>query len=276
MSSDNNTLVDSKLALSFFLDSLLKETELPEAATVATEPLVSLVVKEEAAATEIEVATESQVAVELLPDIIEEEPVQEEILDLKDVINVREKTEVSSKVIETAEPEEEIEPELALGQVEHTVDIPNEPFQALMFKVAGLSLAVRLIELSGVLEWDESILTEMPGHSPFFMGVIQYLGKSIPIVDTARLVFPADKLVSLSADKPYERVKRIVLIDDGKWGLACDEIAEVVDLDAESVKWRENRSKRKWMAGTVIEHMCALVDASGFSEMLDDGSHNRK
>ena len=257
MSNDNNTLVDSKVALSFFLDSLLKETELPEAVQVVEEPVVSLVVKEE----------------------IKEEVLVEEITE--DVIEVQESLEVQSQpkaaVIEEVElaPEPDIAIEPQPEIIEQKIEIPDEPFQVLMFKVAGLSLAVRLVELNGVLEWDETALTEMPGHSPFFLGVIQYLGKSIPIVDTARLVFPADKLVSLNADKPYERVKRIVLIDDGKWGLACDEIAEVVDLNAESIKWREDRSKRKWMAGTVIEHMCALVDAAGFSEMLDDGSHNR-
>lgn len=270
MSNENNTLVDSKLALSFFLDSLLKETELPEATEIAKEPVVSLVVKEEIKVElpKVEVLTETQTVVETIPEVVIEQPATEEIVALKDTTEVR----VEAEVIH----ENELTPELQVEPAEQAVDIPNEPFQVLMFKVAGLSLAVRLVELSGVLEWDESALTEMPGHSPFFMGVIQYLGKSIPIVDTARLVFPADKLVSLSADKPYERVKRIVLIDDGKWGLACDEIAEVVELAAEAVKWRENRSQRKWMAGTVIEHMCALVDASGFSEMLADGSHQRK
>ena len=264
MSNDNNTLVDSKVALSFFLDSLLKETELPEAVPVIEEPVVSLVVKEE---------IKEEAIVEEIAEVVAEDIIAEDIIEVQESITVQPKTTIIEEVELAPEPEVVLEPQPE--PIEQKIEIPDEPFQVLMFKVAGLSLAVRLVELNGVLEWDENALTEMPGHSPFFLGVIQYLGKSIPIVDTARLVFPADKLISLSADKPYERVKRIVLIDDGKWGLACDEIAEVVDLNAESVKWRENRSKRKWMAGTVIEHMCALVDAAGFSEMLDDGSHNR-
>ena len=268
MSNDNNTLVDSKVALSFFLDSLLKETELPEAVAVVEEPVVSLVAKEE--------IKEEVIVDEIAADVIgvvAEDIIAKDIVEVQESVTVETTTAVTEEVELAPEPEIALEPQPEL--VEQKVGISDEPFQALMFKVAGLSLAVRLVELNGVLEWDESALTEMPGHSPFFLGVMQYLGKSIPIVDTARLVFPADKLISLNADKPYERVKRIVLIDDGKWGLASDEIAEVVDLSADSVKWRENRSKRKWMAGTVIEHMCALVDAAGFSEMLEDGSHNR-
>lgn len=239
----NKTLVDSKQAVSVFLESLLKETELPEAVTRAEEPIVSLVVTDEP------------------------------------LVKTNVQVEQPSSVVQTAEKavvENKIEAELVDEQSQAEEEISDVPFQALLFKVAGLSLAVRLVELNGVLEWDDSKITEMPGHSTFYMGLLQYLGKSIPIIDTARLVFPEDKLVALSADNPTERVTRIVLIEDGKWGLACDEIAEVVDLTRNDVKWRQQRSKRKWMAGTVIEHMCALVDGSGFAEMLEEGSHNRK
>jgi len=261
MSNDNNTVVDSKVALSLFLDSLLKETEIQEEVVteepVVKEATVSLVeVELPEVKQEVEVKVDTTVPVEVEQEVVTETIVEPEVV-VETKVAVEPETQLSAA-------EEEVEPET------------DEPFQVLLFKVAGLTLAVRLVELNGVLDWDESALTEMPGHSQFYLGVYQYLGKSIPVIDTARLVFPADKLISLSADKPYERVKRIVLIDDSKWGLACDEIAEVIELTHESVKWRQNRSKHKWMAGTVIDHMCALVDASGFAEMLEDGTHNRK
>ena len=235
----NKTIVDSKQAISVFLESLLKETELPEAVAVA-EQMQTVEPAEEPVVRPVEAET----------SLVQEN-----------------KLLAADKKKQAIQP-----PELPVSAEE----VSNVPFQALMFKVAGLSLAVRLVELSGVLEWDESKLTEMPGHSAFYMGLLQYLGKSIPVIDTARLVFPEDKLIALSADNPLERVTRIVLIDDGKWGLACDEIAEVIELSHDDVKWRQQRSQRKWMAGTVIQHMCALVDAKGFSEMLEEGSHNRK
>ena len=255
MSSDNNTIVDSKVALSVFLESLLKETELPET-TVETEVVTETVTME----------------AEPVVNRVIAEPLQPEIIELPTTTVVEDKTEI----IPDVHVDETVTADRQRSPNDESFDVPAEPFQALLFKVAGLSLAVRLVELNGVLEWDETKMTEMPGHSDFYLGLMQYLGNSIPIIDTAKLVFPADKLVSLSADKPYERVKRIVLIDDSRWGLACDEIDEVIELASEAVKWRKDRKKRKWMAGTVIEHMCALIDTAGFSEMLADGSHNRK
>ncbi len=258
MSNDNKMIVDSKVALSVFLDSLLKETELPEA-VVSTEVVTETVTVEVEAEPVVSLAVEDKVQPEIITP--QTEPTQA-------VVEVLPETDINAVTDVDVQRQE--------AGIDEAYDIPAEPFQVMLFKVAGLSLAVRLIELNGVVEWDESKITEMPGHSDFYLGLLQYLGKSIPVIDTAKLVFPADKLVALSADKPYERVKRIVLIDDSKWGLACDEIDEVIELASEAVKWRQDRSKRKWMAGTVIEHMCALIDAAGFAEMLANGSHKRK
>ena len=145
-----------------------------------------------------------------------------------------------------------------------------EPFQILLFEVAGLKLAVPLIGLSGVIEWKDSV-TEMPGSADFYMGILQHLNYKIAVIDTAKMVLPANKLSQLANDDPRERVKHIVLIDDYRWGLACDKIGEVITLKPEEVRWRTSKTRRAWLAGTVIEHMCALLNSEGFSAMLEKG-----
>lgn len=144
----------------------------------------------------------------------------------------------------------------------------REPFQAMLFKVAGLTLAVPLEALGGVVEWPEK-LTEMPGHADFFLGLLTHLDATVPVVDTARLVFPADRLPA--DDDPLARVRRIVLIGGGRWGLACDAVEEVITLRHDQVRWRSERTRRRWLLGTVIDHMCALIDTDAFAEKLASG-----
>jgi len=145
----------------------------------------------------------------------------------------------------------------------------EETFQALMFKVAGLTLAVPLVELSGVQEWEAGKVTPMPGRVPWYLGLMLYREHNVPVVDTAQLVMPEDRQASLS---PWqERLKHVVFIADGRWGLACDELAEVITLRPEDVRWRTTRTKRRWLAGTVIEHMCALLDPPVFADVLATG-----
>ncbi len=141
--------------------------------------------------------------------------------------------------------------------------------QALLFKVAGLTLAVPLVELSGIQPWEKGTVTPIPGRISWYLGLMQYREHSVPVVDTAELVLPADRLAALVPAE--ERLGRVVFIDDGRWGLACDEVAEVITLEPEQVRWRSNRTKRRWLAGTVIEQMCAIIDPPAFARMLATG-----
>ena len=243
MSNNSNTLVDEKLAVSLFLDSLLRETEdVPEVVTpdlkVAVEP----------AKVEIPPVINIPVAKVDAPEII--------IPDIEPVPAVKQQVEVELK--------EKIESESLVPEW------ANEPFQILLFEVAGLKLAVPLIELCGVIKWNDSV-TEMPGHADFYLGILQHLGYKIAVIDTAKMVLPVNKQSSLIGDNPRERVNHIVMIDDYKWGLACDKIGEVITLKPEEVRWRTSNTTRSWLAGTVIEHMCALLNSEGFSSMLKNG-----
>lgn len=261
--ADNSPLVDQKLAVSMFLDSLMREPEeeqISDLLPVAEPPKPVL---------SVPVLRPADIVVDLapvseetpVPEIKTAEAIPEEIVESP--VNVSQQVDVAVA--------EQIATDIPAGRPEWA----NAPFQAMLFNVAGLSLAVPLVELNGVVEWTDEI-TEMPGHAPFYMGLMTHLDKSIPVIDTARLVLPAEKLGQLAGDDPRARVKRVVLIDEHRWGLACDEVNEVITLNPDQVRWRTSRTKRAWLAGTVVDHMCALVDGPAFSAMLQDGSHQRK
>ena len=174
-------------------------------------------------------------------------------------------------------PEVEAEVALELEQEAPPPPLPEgvpgwaaSPFQALLFKVSGLTLAVPLAELSGVQEWEDGAVTPMLGKIEWYLGLMAYRGRQVPVVDTAQLVLPPDRLAKLVTDD-MERLGHVVFIQDGKWGLACDSVEDVISLNHDEVKWRSSRTKRRWLAGTVLEHMCAIIDPPAFAEMLLTG-----
>lgn len=148
-------------------------------------------------------------------------------------------------------------------------DWADEPFPCLLFRASGLTLAVPLVHLNGVLPWSDEI-TPMPGHRPWFLGLVQHQQSSVKVIDTAAVVVPSDRPQSVSKDSERQ-LGNIVLIDDGSWGLACDAVEEMITLEPGGVRWRSAAGKRPWLAGTVIERMCALLDVSAFAEMLTTG-----
>ena len=270
--NNSNTLVDQKLAVSLFLDSLLREPEPEpelETDTGVAAPAVEVPVVEPVVETKAEAKLKQKVVVEEKIEIPTATPTPEPIIETKAEVKVQQEVPVEEKV-ETALETETVEEQPATAAEPVIPEWASEPFQVLLFEVGGLKLAVPLIELSGVIEWTDSV-TEMPGHADFYMGILQHLEHKIAVIDTARMVLPTNKLSEIVGDNPRERVKHIVLIDDYRWGLACDEISEVITLEPNEVRWRTSRTSRDWLAGTVIEHMCALMNSAGFAAMLEKG-----
>lgn len=141
--------------------------------------------------------------------------------------------------------------------------LDQDEFQILLFNVSGVKFAIPLDKLNGILEWSED-LTQMPNRSDWFLGVLSERERQIKVIDIAVLVVPSKFRQSHDAKK----LQKIILIGDSHWGLACDAVSEVITLSKKDVRWRSETSKRPWLAGTVIEHMCALLDADEFAEML--------
>lgn len=245
----SKTLVDEKLAVSLFLDSLLRDTEIEEVPP-ATELAET---KSEAAPQPVEA--------------LEEPDLHDSPVGLVAPVEIPQPVDNTNELkVNTVAEAEELS---AAKELTHP-EWANKPFQVLLFKVAGLKIAVPLIELCGVIKWTDSV-TEMPGHADFYMGILQHLGHKVAVIDTAKMIIPKDKLEQLVGENPRERVHHIVLIDNYRWGLACDKIGEVITLNPEDVRWRKANSNRSWLAGTVIEHMCALLNSDGFSLMLEKG-----
>ena len=141
--------------------------------------------------------------------------------------------------------------------------LASDEFQILLFDVSGVKFAVPLDKLNGILEWSEDI-SPMPNRSEWFLGILAERERQIKVIDTAIVVVPSKFRAQHSADN----LQKIILIGDSCWGLACDAVSEVITLRQEDVRWRKDSSKRPWLAGTVIEHMCALLDADEFASML--------
>lgn len=138
-------------------------------------------------------------------------------------------------------------------------------FQALLFRVGRLSLAVPLIKLHSVIPWTDRI-SALPNQPEWCHGAFRHRERNLVVIDTARLVLPAARqheLIEDDADKAH-----ILVVGDGRWGLACRTVGEVIRLRPDEVKWRGAGSQRPWLAGTVLGRLCALMDTGAFADMI--------
>ncbi|SHK39076.1 purine-binding chemotaxis protein CheW [Marinobacter antarcticus] len=155
-------------------------------------------------------------------------------------------------------PEPEPAPETSVARPEWS----ERPFECLIFTVAGLQLAVPLVLLGAIHRIEEDI-RPIPGSPRWYMGIRPGSNQNLRVVDTAEWIMAGR--VPANARDNYRFVIRL---DNSEWGLACDDVAQSFTLSPDDVRWRTARSKRPWLAGTVIEQMCALVDVRTMANLL--------
>ena len=136
-------------------------------------------------------------------------------------------------------------------------------FECLIFNVAGLRLAVPLITLGAIHRIDRKF-NALPHQSDWFLGILQTTAAgNIKVLDTALCVMPERYDPASRADLAY-----VITIHGYNWGLACHDVEQSITLEPDQVKWRTQRGKRPWLAGTVIDQMCALIDTDGFHDVI--------
>ncbi|WP_243730243.1 chemotaxis protein CheW [Marinomonas balearica] len=171
-----------------------------------------------------------------------------------------------SHTADIADTDEEIHLE-PKKQIAPTDPLPwaQSRFECLLFHVGKLKLAVPLVELGGIHQGDDEKLTAIFGQPSWFLGMSNVGEFNLRTVDTAKWVMPDHYEGELK-----ESFKFVIQLDRSDWGLACELVAEAISLEPSEVKWRSDRSRRPWLAGTVIDHMCAILDVQGFITLLED------
>ena len=171
-----------------------------------------------------------------------------------------------------AEPEVEVRVEQALApaaapSVDGRPSWAEESFECLLFDVAGLTLAVPLVCLGTIHPLAGTELTPLFGQPDWFLGILPGQEGNLKVLDTARWVMP-----ERYREDFREGLQYVISVQGYEWGLAVHQVSRSIRLEPSEIKWRTQRSQRPWLAGTVIEHMCALLDVSALAELIASGA----
>ena len=141
-----------------------------------------------------------------------------------------------------------------------------EPFECLLFDVAGLTLAVPLVCLGSIYPLAGHELTPLFGQPEWFLGILPSQAGNLKVLDPARWVMP-DRY----RDDFRQGLQYVISVQGYEWGLAVHQVSRSLRLNPNEIKWRSHRGQRPWLAGTVIEHMCALLDVAQLAELIASG-----
>ncbi len=169
---------------------------------------------------------------------------------------------ISDTATETALVTESTPPELNPRGANGKPQWAQAPFECLLFQVAGLKLAAALVELGGIARMTDD-LTPIFGQSDWFMGLLRWNDRNIRVIDTARLIMP-ERLPPVS-DGQRPVYEFVLMIEGTDWGLGIDNATEAMHLNPAEVRWRTSLQTRPWLAGTVLDKLCALLDMNAIA-----------
>jgi purine-binding chemotaxis protein CheW len=204
------------------------------------------------------------------PDIVVDEVQQQSVSRLLQTVD---KVDVDEKVPHV----EQIKKDVEEAQLETKKDSEppqfvnankglSEPFQALYFELAGLTMAVPLTHLGGIHQLEK--VNPLFGKPDWFRGVMLHREEKLSVVDTACWVMPEKYDEKLAESINYQY---LITLNDSNWGLACERLINTVTLQPEEVKWRSGDGKRPWLSGMVKDKMCALINVEHLIVMLNQG-----
>jgi len=137
-------------------------------------------------------------------------------------------------------------------------DWAQHEFSALYFKLAQLIIAVPLVELHKTLKFSSAALTKIPGQPGWFLGLIEVQDKKVGVLDGGHLIL--GRSFGKKRDLKENPYKHLLILQEGAWGLTCDEILTIGKLMPEKVRWRSVRNSRPWLIGTIIADLTAIID----------------
>ncbi|MCP3687504.1 MAG: chemotaxis protein CheW [Gammaproteobacteria bacterium] len=132
------------------------------------------------------------------------------------------------------------------------------PLQCLMFKVADNLLSVPLIEIRGVVNWQDK-LTRIPQEPDWILGILQYREQNIRVVDCASILQIRNGGDASSG--------HILILGDDEWGLTCDQVDKVVTLEYDDIQWNQS-SSNSLIYGAIRESLASLINPQGIVQTL--------
>jgi len=243
----------SQQALQSYLDGLLQDAAIELADSVSQDEFQAAVLEEQLRDTPQSQPPRLEIVQPAPPPVVEAPLTMPSVPTLEPVVEL------------------EVAPHLPCEPVEAVPDAHpgwgEEPFECLLFDVAGLTLAVPLVCLGSIYPLAGQELTPLFGQPDWFLGILPSQSGNLKVLDTARWVMP-DRY----RDDFREGLQYVISVQGYEWGLAVHQVSRSIRLDPSEVKWRTQRSQRPWLAGTVIEHMCALVDVTALAELIASGA----
>lgn len=170
--------------------------------------------------------------------------------------------------------EQEASPQTSTADVSHEPVDFNAPykqadFECQIFDIVGLNIAVASDSISEIINQQQILQNQSEQlNTNLFVGTINTGNKTINVIDLEYLVMNGIGERDKIGEYPHG-LADIVLLKGSNAAFIGNQLAGSKTISKQHVHWRDEKSERIWLAGTVAKMGLALLDIEGLINLLN-------
>jgi len=140
----------------------------------------------------------------------------------------------------------------------------NPDIECKLFKVSGLNIALPLNYIRRTIKQTDITVNDV---KDLRVGEIVVDDEVVEVIDLAYFIMRAIDSDASTLDENSEKVD-VILLNNTKTAILIEEEVGMQAISSDKVCWRSGTSNRAWLAGTVKEHGCCLLDLVAILDYL--------
>jgi purine-binding chemotaxis protein CheW len=150
------------------------------------------------------------------------------------------------------------------------IDVYTDSMQVILFKSAGIPLAIPLAAVSGILAIEQASSIRFISEEGEGIKLLTYRGRDIRVLDAKEIIFPEGHPARAAGAE--EGFGHILVLEGDNCALGCDVVGDIVKMHRQDVEWRSNRRTRPWLAGMVKGSNHAFLDVKEIIGIIEGES----
>ncbi|GEM_PF-3427042 len=159
--------------------------------------------------------------------------------------------------------------------LESQVQVPNQnsrewtkkEFKAVILEIDGMSVAIPMKYIRGIKEFPEE-LVRFEGMEPWMKGIFIEEEQEIQVVDARKYMLISNQR-EIDNEENQHKPELIILIGDGRWGLACQKVTRPIRIEPDQVRWKGSDRVRPWLLGVLRDQPCIVLEGEAFIQTLE-------
>ena len=135
--------------------------------------------------------------------------------------------------------------------------------------INGLPFLIPTSYINQVKKINQNI-TRLPVEANAFLGLIKLEERSVAVIDLITLVCESNRKKTTDMQVRDNFIQHILLMEQGRYAIACDKPGELCKLDTDDVQISQARNSHRFYHGIAKSRLCPVINMDRVNDAIAD------